>query len=660
VHAATLHFNRQTTAQRRRRALLVALAGICAAGGLLGSGADAQAAASYTAYVANWISNSVTPVDTASHIVGSPIAVGTSPTGIAITPDGRTAYVANFGSNTVTPINTATNAAGGTIAVGEKPALIAITPNGQTAYVADYGANAVTPIDIASNTARAPIVVGSKPVAVAITPDGKTAYVTNVGDNTVTPITVATDTAGIPIPVGSGPIGIAVSPDGKTVYVTNSGSDTVTPITVATNTAGTPISVGSAPIGIAISPDGTSAYVANSGYNTITPIGLATSAPGAPITVGDGPWGIAITPDGASAYVSNLGDVPFTGNTTSGSTLVGGIASTARLALGMTVTGSGIPEGTTISAITSNTVTLSKTATATASGAKLIAWGPSGVTPVDLSTQLAGTALGVNLSFDAEPAITPDQAPVASFTVSANAAGGASSFDASASTVAYGNITSYSWDFGDGSSVTTSSPSVTHVYNAAGTYTATLTETDSAGTSTTQVFTGQTVSRNGGPSAATSRAVTIAAPAIVVPPIAAPAIVVPPIVAPAPKPSPVVISTRSARLTARGDIVVTVGCPATARGGCRGTVTIRLAHARRRARAHAAKCARGCRPLGSAKYEARAGQRARVRIHMTSFGRHLLARRTRLLVTATATSVSGGHTATFRRTMTLLAHTRAA
>ncbi|MDR3549863.1 MAG: hypothetical protein P4L31_00480, partial [Candidatus Babeliales bacterium] len=39
----------------------------------------------------------------------TPIAVGNSPVGIAITPDGATAYVTNLNDNTITPITIATN-----------------------------------------------------------------------------------------------------------------------------------------------------------------------------------------------------------------------------------------------------------------------------------------------------------------------------------------------------------------------------------------------------------------------------------------------------------------------------------------------------------------------------------------------------------------------
>jgi hypothetical protein len=80
--------------------------------------------------------------------------------------------------------------------------------------------------------------------------------------------------------------------------------------------------------------------------------------------------------------------------------------------------------------------------------------------------------------------VTPDQAPVAGLTAVSGTAGSPVNFDASSSTVAFGTITNYSWDFGDGSApVDTSAPTVSHVYGSQGTYTATVTETDIAGTS---------------------------------------------------------------------------------------------------------------------------------------------------------------------------------
>jgi hypothetical protein len=130
---------------------------------------------------------------------------------------------------------------------------------------------------------------------------------------------------------------------------------------------------------------------------------------------------------------------------------------------------------------------------------------------------------------------------------------------------------------------------------------------------------------------------------------------------PAPPPTPVAISARSVTITTRGDALIEVSCPRSALGGCRGTITIRLAEpSHRHARAHAAHCARGCRALGRANYEARAGQKIRVRVHIASFGRKLLARGKVVRVTVTATSISGGHTAITVSTIALRARTRIA
>lgn len=81
-------------------------------------------------------------------------------------------------------------------------------------------------------------------------------------------------------------------------------------------------------------------------------------------------------------------------------------------------------------------------------------------------------------------AVTPDQAPVADLSPASGTAGVPVTLNASSSNVTYGNIASYQWNFGDGSPATlTPSPTVSHTYASQGSYTATVTETDSAGTS---------------------------------------------------------------------------------------------------------------------------------------------------------------------------------
>ena len=55
-----------------------------------------------TAYVANGLAETVTPITTAASTAGTPIAVDGFPGPIAITPDGKTAYVTT-GDNEMPP-----------------------------------------------------------------------------------------------------------------------------------------------------------------------------------------------------------------------------------------------------------------------------------------------------------------------------------------------------------------------------------------------------------------------------------------------------------------------------------------------------------------------------------------------------------------------------
>ena len=84
---------------------------------VLGSGPSSA----QNAYITNSGSNTVSVIDTATNTVVSTIPVGTTPFGVAVTPDGSKVYIANATSNTVSVIDTATNAVVSTIPVGSGP-----------------------------------------------------------------------------------------------------------------------------------------------------------------------------------------------------------------------------------------------------------------------------------------------------------------------------------------------------------------------------------------------------------------------------------------------------------------------------------------------------------------------------------------------------------
>ena len=361
----------------------------------------------------------------------------------------------------------------------------AITPDGATAYACILNGEAVVPVDLSTNTPGSPIPVGHDPASIAITPDGTMAYVCNSTDNTVTPITIATNSAGTPIPVGGFPEAIAVTPSGTTAYVCNNTDGTVTPITLATHTAGTPIVVGDGPQGIAITPDGAMAYVCNVHDGTVTPITLATHTVGTAISVGASPLAIAITPDGTMAYVCNAFDTTVTPITL------------ATHATGTPINLPGPPQAIAI----------------TPKGTRAYVFEVSGggfvIMPIDLTTDTLGTPIapGTSTASLVGLSITPDQAPTSLFTASISNL--IVSFDGSSSSSPVGSIARYDWDFGDGHTGSSRFPTIGHIYGGAGTFTVTLTVTNTSGTSTRQTFTGQTVSNNGLPCAQSTQAITV-------------------------------------------------------------------------------------------------------------------------------------------------------
>ena len=262
-----------------------------------------RVAPSPTALVANYQSDSVTPVSLATRKPGRPIPVGSAPVAIALTPNAHTAYVANSGSGTVTPIDTATLTAGRAIPVGADPCAILVSPDGRTAYVVDGASNAVTPIDTATGRPRTPIPVGAFPRSIVLAPNRSTAYVLDWGGASVTPIDLATSLPGPAIPVGSYPVAMTFSPDGATGFVADYGSDTVTPISTATNKTAGSISVGQAPNSLVVSPDGARLMVVSGDRNSVMSLATATGQAYGSTHVGYSPDAIALAPGGATAWV---------------------------------------------------------------------------------------------------------------------------------------------------------------------------------------------------------------------------------------------------------------------------------------------------------------------------------------------------------------------
>jgi 6-phosphogluconolactonase (cycloisomerase 2 family) len=413
---------------------------------------------------------SVTPTGGLTPVPGTPPAVGAFPLGVAITPDGKHVYAGSAGLHgfDIGADGSLTAIAGSPFQSANSFDQVAISPDGTHLFAAGHFSNKVFAFDIAPSGALSavtgsPFNAGSTPFGMALTPDGRHLYATNANSANVSAYDVAADgslspVTGSPFASGTGPQFAGITPDGTRLYVANNGGASVSGYAIAadgtlTQVTGSPFTASSGAWAAAASPDGSHVYVGSQtaskidGY-TIAANGALNPVAGSPFPVGAGTTGtrvVALTPSGRELFAANL---------TPGSVTAAFITATGGLSA---ATGSPFAAGT--------------------------------------------SATGV--------AVTPAQAPTAAFspTISDHRE---IHFTSSASTDPEGTLKTYSWDFGDGFADTGDfHHSPVHNYAADGIYNVTLRVADDQGCSTAVVYTGQTVSCNGKPSASLTQRVIV-------------------------------------------------------------------------------------------------------------------------------------------------------
>ena len=179
------------------------------------------------------------------------------------------------------------------------PSAMAITPDGTTLWVADSAGKA-WPINNLKTTPTlgTPVTGMTSPHDIAIAPDGNTAWIADNGGSRAWPINnlKTAPTLGTAVTGTGGLYAIAIMPDGNTAWVTDSAGK-AWPIT---NLKGSPV-LGTAitgmtnPIRILITPDGTTAWVVDNAAK-VWPITNLKGSPalGSPVTGISSPQAIAL------------------------------------------------------------------------------------------------------------------------------------------------------------------------------------------------------------------------------------------------------------------------------------------------------------------------------------------------------------------------------
>jgi hypothetical protein len=432
---------------------------------------------------------------------------------------------------------------------------MAINSNATSVILASAGPPEIVSVSVTTGAPSTTLLpTGHDPIGIASDPTNPSiAYVLDQPTGSVPEILRYDMAGGPPTPITSKGLGavsqadtIAISPDGRTLYVGGSQDFPVAAISAISVTSAQvtswnpPENVGGF-TDLAVAPNGSALYASadDFGRSTVLSVGLngglTQSSPqlwqGEGLQITDA-RSVTVSPSGNAVFVGGTHDdqfgeasgvqsfrasdgtslafsrVPLDHTFNSGDAPVGGLESLAVTPDGRTVLAAG--------------ETLGATGALSPLVYPLLASGNLAVGP-------ASALPGFSVSSPQGIAVTPDQAPIAVLSPASGTVGSPVILDAIASTVTYGSIVNYRWSFGDGQTATTTTPTISHVYGAAGNYTAQVTETDSAGGSvppapgTSGIFNvngpGQTPFLRSSPAASAAASVAISPPGTPPPPV---------------------------------------------------------------------------------------------------------------------------------------------
>ncbi|NYF11481.1 YVTN family beta-propeller protein [Leifsonia sp. AK011] len=282
------------------------------------------------------------------------IGVGTMPTTVTFTPDGKKALVANEGSRSVSIIDVATSSVVRTVAVARTPRDIAVTPDGVHAWVVGWDPGALDSVQIITIATGAVVnvdVFTGSPSSVEFSSGGQLAWILGINGQLTFIDTATRASAGhVEVPIDAHDL--LMAPNGRIAYVTGglgswpgeyTGIDTATRQVVSQGGYGshrakaamTPdsskilslVSYGQLKISgtddanpqyisgfddqasaVAVTPVGSHAYVTNTGDGTVSVVDLGNQSIIETIPVGLRPRGVQVSPDGTKVFVANSGD----------------------------------------------------------------------------------------------------------------------------------------------------------------------------------------------------------------------------------------------------------------------------------------------------------------------------------------------------------------
>lgn len=171
--------------------------------------------------------------------------IGGTPSGIAMTPDGKTLVITKRDADQMALVDADTLRVEGTVGVGHRPYGIIVDAEGKRAYMADVYGDDVSVVDLEARKLAGTVKTGKRPYVVALAA-GK-GFVTDQYEGKVAVFDLATLQPITRVAVGDYPDGIEASFDRKSIYVVNWESNTVSRIDTASLKVTATMDVGDSP-----------------------------------------------------------------------------------------------------------------------------------------------------------------------------------------------------------------------------------------------------------------------------------------------------------------------------------------------------------------------------------------------------------------------------
>jgi YVTN family beta-propeller protein len=183
------------------------------------------------------------------------LRLSSTPSELALSPNGKTLIAASANPGRITFVATETHQLLGAVEVGQDPGSMVILPDNSKVFVADTGEEKISAADIPSQKLLSHIEIGVRPGVLLLKPDGGEIFALSGQASSLVILDAFHDDVEQTFPLGRGPVAGVFRRDMSVLYIANSGDGSVVAMDPQNREVLTSTPVGIEPRALALTPD---------------------------------------------------------------------------------------------------------------------------------------------------------------------------------------------------------------------------------------------------------------------------------------------------------------------------------------------------------------------------------------------------------------------